>query len=400
MQRVASSPQFRSSNRLHDFLLYVAGCAIRGVPEEATEQHIGIHVFHRAPGYNSSEDSIVRTHARLLRQKLGEYFAGDGVQEQVVIEIPKGHYLPIFRPVSNGVSAAKPIEAVLSLTQSETAHEISSRTAHQAGIRRTRGLLWVLIACTLLALVGGLSWRLHLKVHASRSYAQPGMEIFWRPFFSQDPPLVIYSNAMFVGDSKSGLRYATSANQTTPESYVDTYTGIGEVSSVYQLTRLFDEHRARFILKRSLLVTWDEAKLKNLIFIGSPAENPSLKVLPTTTDFTMVTGPDVAGILNHHPRPKEPNVYMRPEHPLTKDYAILALLPGLQPEKWVLILSGLTTYGTQAATEYISRPNTIDTLLHAGVLSNGVVHPFEAVLQTTVAGGVPMETKLVTIRIH
>ena len=97
VQRIASSQLLKSSSRLRDFLLYVGECAIRDAPEEATEQQIGIHVFGRAPGYNSSEDSIVRTHARLLRQKLTEYFVGEGSAEPIVVEIPKGHYLPIFR---------------------------------------------------------------------------------------------------------------------------------------------------------------------------------------------------------------------------------------------------------------------------------------------------------------
>src|ERR1019366_504300 len=97
VERVAASQHLKSSARLCQFLFYVAECAIRGVPEEATEQQIGIRVFGRPPGYNSSEDSIVRTHARLLRQKLTAYFADEGVSETIVVEMPKGHYLPIFR---------------------------------------------------------------------------------------------------------------------------------------------------------------------------------------------------------------------------------------------------------------------------------------------------------------
>jgi len=73
VERIAASPRLKPSARLCQFLLYVADCAIRGVPEEATEQQIGMRVFGRPPGYNSSEDSIVRTHARLLRQKMTEY---------------------------------------------------------------------------------------------------------------------------------------------------------------------------------------------------------------------------------------------------------------------------------------------------------------------------------------
>ena len=45
-------------------------------------------------------------------------------------------------------------------------------------------------------------------------------------------------------------------------------------------------------------VTWDEAKLRNLIFIGSPAENSSVR-LPD--DFSMVTAPGYSGFVNRHP---------------------------------------------------------------------------------------------------
>ena len=65
VNRIASSQHLKSSPRLCEFLFYVAKCAIREAPEDATEQQIGIRVFGRPPGYNSSEDSIVRTHARL-----------------------------------------------------------------------------------------------------------------------------------------------------------------------------------------------------------------------------------------------------------------------------------------------------------------------------------------------
>lgn len=214
---------------------------------------------------------------------------------------------------------------------------------------------------------------------------------------------MIYSNALFQGDSKNGLRLApaeTTTNQPVPDHFIDHYTGIGEVASVYNLTRLFDAHHATFVLKRSLLVTWDDARLRNLIFIGSRAENPALKMLPSTSDFTMVEGTDSASFVNHHPKPGEPALYSRPDYPLTKDYAVLALLPGVQQGKWILIFSGLTTLGTQAAVEYAARPEDVAALLHAASFKKGEIRPFEAVLETTIVGGVPMETKLVSIRTH
>jgi hypothetical protein len=228
------------------------------------------------------------------------------------------------------------------------------------------------------------------------------VDTFWRPFLTGESPVVIYSNALFTGDSTNGLRYATPETSTEAQQgqYVDTYTGIGELASVYTLTRLFDAHKETFILKRSRLVTWDEAELRNLIFLGSRAENPSLRALPSTVDFTMVAQADSAGVVNHNPKPGEPAVFSRPEHPLTSDYAILALLPGVQPGKYILIFSGLTTFGTQAAVEYVSRPESAAELISKIKGPKGEIRPFEAVLQTSIVGGVPLQIHLVAIRVH
>jgi hypothetical protein len=92
-------------------------------------------------------------------------------------------------------------------------------------------------------------------------------------------------------------------------------------------------------------------------------------------------------------------VYSRPEHPLTTDYAIIALLPGVQPGKRVLLFSGLTTFGTQAAVEFLCRPDSIAEILKQVTGPKGEIRPFEAVVQTTVGGGVALETHLVTLRI-
>lgn len=389
VNRVTSSQHLKSSPRLCEFLFYVAKCAIRDAPEDATEQQIGIRVFGRAPGYNSSEDSIVRTHARLLRQKLTAYFAEEGAAEPLVMDVPKGHYLPVFHkraePLTQAVEAVAPSQAVLS---------------EVAPIPGTfpRWLFFACAGAVLTAIIAAfLVW------HPGRvsAPAESAVDIFWRPFLNTDPPLVIYSNALFEGSSTQGLRYAAPGT-VKPESgdYVDTYTGIGELTSVYTLTRLFDAHHSTFTLKRSLLVTWDEAQLRNLVFIGSRAENPSLRVLQPTTDFTMIAGPDSAGVVNIHPLPGEPAVYSRPERPLTTDYAILALQPGIRSDRRMLVFSGLTTFGTQAAVEYVCQPDTAALLLKKITGSKGEIRPFEAVLQTSIGGGVPMQTRLVTIRVH
>lgn len=399
LQRVLESRHFSASARLKEFLLYVTDCAIREVPEEATEQQIGIRVFRREPGFNSSEDSIVRSQARLLRLKLAAYFAEEGSSEELLIEIPKGHYLPVFRPnPAVAQLAASAVDA--EITPASTEAEAPAAVAPPSSLPSRRYPLWIL---------GGIGWLIALiaiillgATWSRRHVVLAGNEGFWKPFLTGDPPLVIYSNAVFIGNSKDGMRYASERELQQPSllpSVVDNYTGTGEVAAIHELTRLFDQHHADFILKRSLLVAWDEARWKNLIFIGSTAENPSLKVLPTTSDFTITATPDSAGFINHHPKPGEPAVFSRPEHPLTKDYAVIALLPGVESGDHILVFSGLTTLGTQAAVEFACRPQSAAELQRA-IGPGGEGRHFEALLEVTLSGGVPLQTKLVSVRIH
>ncbi len=392
VEKITQSPIFKSSPRLCQFLRYISECAIRGVPEEATEQQIGIRVFGRSPGYNSSEDSIVRTHARILRQKLDAYFSQEGSTEEIVVEIPKGHYLPIFR--ARELSDTRSRE---SNTPPQTLK--MGRLANFRSFVRVNWLWKIGLLATVLVVLGGLfAW--HLR--KMNTLSESPVNVFWHPFLTGEEPLVIYSNALFTGTSTEGLRYAArpDASETLGDGYVDTYTGIGELASVYNLTRLFDAQHANFILKRSLLVTWDEAETRNLVFIGSPAENTSLRVLPWKRDFTMVATPDSAGVVNHNPLPGEQALYSRPEHPLTTDYAIIALLPGVQQRNHILIFSGLTTYGTQASVDFVCQPETAALLLSKITGPKGQIRPFEAVVETTIRGGVPLQTRLLAVHLH
>ena len=399
IQRIVSSQYFQGSARLREFLLYVGECAIRDSPEETTEQQIGIHIFQRSPGYNSSQDSIVRSHARLLRKKLDEYFLGEGAGEELILEIPKGHYLPVFRPAKLDSSDLPPLETIPlheGIFQAAATPIVSDQTRGRSG-----KIQLAAAACLLLLFSVPVIWRMRPRSRTVDS----AMGALWHPFLSGDPPLVIYSNALFVRDSDNGLKLArpeevASPHQVLREDDDAQLTGTGEVVAVRQLTRLFDAHHDLFVLKRSQLVTWDDARSSNLIFIGSRSQNSALNMLPSMSDFSLLADPDSSGFINLRPKPGEPKVYSRPNHFFTKDYAVIALLPGLLRGKWILMFSGLSTLGTEAAAEYACRPDDVATLLRTASPENGKPRPFEALLETTIVGGVPMQARLVTIHTH
>src|SRR5713101_9355312 len=99
VERIVSSHPFQKSARLRDLLLYISERTIHGHAHDLTEQHIGKSLYHKPSDYSPLEDSSVRVHARQLRLKLHEYFDGEGRNEPVILNIPKGSYAPVFRTV-------------------------------------------------------------------------------------------------------------------------------------------------------------------------------------------------------------------------------------------------------------------------------------------------------------
>lgn len=259
-----------------------------------------------------------------------------------------------------------------------------------------RKAVYVALAVVLCAAIAGF-WGARLTLTGSRSPVHQ----FWRPFFAGNDSLVVYSNPRFVGSPATGLRDAPMGAGSAPDSdYVDTYTGVGEVDAIYELTRLFDHYRAYFTLQRSLLVSWDKAKFRNMVFVGPVSESPALRLLPSNMDFTRTAGNGYAGFVNHNPRTGEQALYSRADRPLTQDYSLIALLPGFVPGNRILVLSGLTTLGTQAAVDFVCRRETVAQLLRVAAGPHRTVKPFQAVIETKLSGGIPVESRLVAIHVH
>ncbi len=96
--RIAASQEFHRATKQREFLLYVVDRKLSGCPEDVTEALIGHRVYGRPASYDAGNDSIVRTEARTLRKRLERYFENQGLDEPVLIDIPRGGYLPVFRP--------------------------------------------------------------------------------------------------------------------------------------------------------------------------------------------------------------------------------------------------------------------------------------------------------------
>jgi len=114
LERVLLSSGFSRNERLSGFLRFLVQRQLEGRSSELKESVIALEVFGRQAGYDPKVDPIVRTEAIRLRARLAEYYQGDGREDPIVIELPKGGYRPVFRegtPIAAQVSPPPAVAA-------------------------------------------------------------------------------------------------------------------------------------------------------------------------------------------------------------------------------------------------------------------------------------------------
>jgi hypothetical protein len=399
VERIVQSPVLHSSESLCKLLRYLVQKTLEqpGIPLK--EHQIATEVFGRSESFDPRLDSTVRVQTGRLRSKLAEFYAAEGASDDVIIEIPKGSYLVT-------VNRREPPER-----REEPAGRVEPVAAAAEPIRPASSEAWwrnlsYLLAGVLVLTLGALAYfviRSEPAAPRSGAGALPApLRAFWSPYLQHsEDPLVVFSNAAFVGRPETGLRYLNPATDSLAKVQ-DHYTGVGEVLAVHELDRVFFDLARPLQVKRGQLLSLDDLKNNDVIFVGSPSENLVLTEIPGTTEFVFrraLSGPrkgDLA-IFNTRPRPGEQEAYFAPaEPPVTDDYAIIALRNGLNASRWELILAGTTTLGTQAAVEYVTHERSIETLesriphWQPGAL-------FEALLHVRVTRGVPVASDLLAV---
>ncbi|HTE23315.1 hypothetical protein [Flavitalea sp.] len=95
-KRILGFSLFRSSPVLSRFLEFIIHETIQKKEVQIKEYSIAINVLHRSRDFNPNGDSIVRIHAGRLRRALNDYYLTQGIYDPIIIQIPKGGYVPEF----------------------------------------------------------------------------------------------------------------------------------------------------------------------------------------------------------------------------------------------------------------------------------------------------------------
>jgi hypothetical protein len=398
VERLANSGVLHGSESLCKLLRYLANHTLEHPGTPLKEYQIATEVFGRRPDFDPQIDSTIRVQAGRLRAKLAEYYAANGSDDPILVELPKGSYTlqfhhraPLGKEGSNGHA----------LGQAST-----SQSARRWLIATVALSILLVVALAVIAALIHSSRGTQTALAGGPDPIPPEFQALWKPFLSAPrEPWLIFSNAGFVGRPETGMRYYNSSRDSGSLVW-DHYTGVGEVLAVHDLDQVFETLHRRIRVKRGSLFSLDDLKDNDLIFLGSPSENLTLMEIPSTDELVfrrVGEGPRKGdlSIVNVHPLHNEARSFLASpsSSPLAEDYAVIGLISGLRPARSVMILAGTTTFGTQGAVEYVCNQDSLRYLLSRLQRSNtGEVEPFEALLHVKVTRGVPVDTELLLVR--
>jgi hypothetical protein len=305
LERIAASNPFQKSKRLRELLLFLGERSLRDPYCTLREQEIGVEVFGRPPDYDTSHDTLVRVHVSQLRKKLQDYFLAEGRKEPLVIEIPKGSYVPVFRPRTE-----------IAETEPETPPTRSPRPwPFAAGL--AVGLAFASLAS--IALVTGLRGRVSntFPNQASRDLAESPI---WAGFRSSNVVVAVGTPLFFR--SADGLERNFSANLPEDLTLADQllvhrpaypqwneWAPFEDVTAAVNLDRFLRGLNSTVTVASARQISFGGLAGKRTIVIGQPRFAPLLVDLLAGQNFRPpphTPGQHFAGFVNAQPKPGEP----------------------------------------------------------------------------------------------
>ena len=415
IRKILRSTAFRNASMLQQLLQFLAVRAFDHSAEALKEYTIGVEALNRPMDFDPKTDTIVRVQIHRLRQKLKEYYDSDGNQDPVVVDIPKGHYLPSFEvsphadpELNHGAQRSFDTQVHQSgsvPTQENAPEAVSPKPWWTlSSVRAITAAVSALLFFAVGLWVGSLRSRAKKEAQAAGSElvlprTPDPVRQFWMNFLGSDTaPVITYPDAVFLLDNSNDLfRFRRGASDdrgalvdphlavqfaSNPALvsragqlyYENAYLGAGELKGLAMLENLFGQMGIKPIVKPSREITPDDLKQHNVIMLGSSFQSFAVAQLSTMGDLSF-KNPDRrleqwrGMIVNAHPRPGEDSTYHTERDPLSHvlktDYALITIQPGVEAGRYIATLGGLDTTGTEGAIQFVTTRSGIDDLSKA-----------------------------------
>jgi hypothetical protein len=385
---------------------------MKGRRDEINEQQIGVRVFGRRVGYNSSEDGIVRSQARFLRQRLDEYFKSYGEKEELRIVIPKGSYAPVFEPKPAITSTPTVKETPPASTATEEA-EAPVLTASLTPEKNNRRLI---VAGVFLAL---LSVGLGFLLGSRASVSNPKADSFWRNLFSDsrltivvpaDSTLILLENLTHQPIhlqqylDHGFMSHLPMPSCLDPAETADLggreYTSMADLNLVARLVSVPRGVHSHVEVRHARDLGINDVKESNVILIGGARANPWVELFAEKmnfyVDFDWKTAKNY--VANRSPKAGEVSTLYEDDSE-RRAYGLVAFLPSLDNEGSALLVEGTSKAGTESAADFVFNPAAFHAFTQRIQKSDGTIPHFELLLETKKLGSSAPQAEILSYRV-
>jgi hypothetical protein len=391
LERLLEHPLFANSKRYPALLAHIVEQSLLGNAAELKERSIGIEVFGRAPTYDANADPIVRITAGEVRKRLSLYYYDNSHAGELIIELPLGSYVPVFRQpepiIEQGPDLAEP-PAEPSLPAVGSAAVVAPAVAKPSRFRWLLAGGFLIVGCAIGVYAG-------FQLRTPPPPDPPStIDRFWEPFLSSanTTTFCLGEPAKNIDmDSIDSFEAPVSAPAHPQQLYVRLHmAGLFALADVTTLTRTAAALEARH--KAFRVVPASEASFAQLregpiVLIGAFDNIWTLRVTQRLRfGFESKNGEALLVDRKSGDKTTWATAWDLPYQKLSRDYAIVARIHDSTTGQPVIIAAGISEEGTEAAGEILYNQVYLNSLL-AKAPANWEKMNMEAVIETQVIEG-------------
>lgn len=362
LDRLLVNPHFSNSRRFPSFLRFIVQEELEGRGDQLKERPLGIEVFGRDAGYDTTSDPIVRVTAAEIRKRIAQYYQDSGNPDELRISLPPGSYVPHFEWPKGHSSSEVESPSEAAPPESRTPFQAADPTSKSVNPPkplppRGRPASW-LVATALLVLllaVGGWTW-----IHSRAST----LDRFWAPVLdAADPVAICFPQSTIDGIV---LRDATDPLQQRHLDEKRNGVIVDDLQPLVSLSGLLDMRHQHYNLIGENAATLTDLRNGPAIFIGAFDNAWTLRL---TRGLRFRFGND-AGMTHFWIEDTQSPAHTHWSIDRTvqqstnnyRDYAIVARFRDANTGKLAVIAAGIARGGTVAAGEFLTQPGDMDSI--------------------------------------
>jgi len=362
LERLVENSHFSHSKRFPSFLRFIIQEELEGRGDQLKERTLGIEVFGRDAGYDTTADPIVRVTAAEIRKRIAQYYQESGHADELRISLPSGSYVPHFvwprvdaveTPDEPGLipstrateSDASPLAVPWEMAQADRA----GRGQAQRTIQIACGAAALLI----LLLVAGWHW--------SRSRPS-ALDQFWVPVLdARDSVVVCFPRSQI---ETVALRSAASPEEIHHFQEQTSALMVDDLQPIVSIAGLLDMRHQRYNLMGSDVSTLTDLRQGPAIFVGAFDNAWTLRV---TRGLRYRFGND-AEMKHFWIEDTQSQARWQIDRGVQvatnnyRDYAIVARFVDASTGRVAVVSAGIARGGTVAAGEFLTQPANMERL--------------------------------------